>query len=372
MTTQASPTAGSATTAEAPRPTLGPNDRTIDAAFARRVLPRRVAGAHKWGVGGLVIVAGSPSYVGAAALCAQAAGRAGAGIVVLAVPRGIVGAIAPAVLEAAYVPLPETESVAGARRAVEEIAGKLEKATALVVGPGLGDDESTAGLLGALFGTARGNATAIGFAGSSGSAGSSRSSSLGFSTGREAAPTRSATAAEDTPAGPVVQGKTIVVDADGLNWLAKQEAWTTLLTPGMAVLTPHPGELSRLTGRDTEEITADPVAAARAAARDAGQVVVLKYGYTVVTDGERTLVADDAPTSLASAGTGDVLAGTIGALLAQGLAPLDAAGLAVLLGTRAARRLEARTGTLGLVAGDLPLAIAAEIAALEAEGADGA
>ena len=131
------------------------------------------------------------------------------------------------------------------------------------------------------------------------------------------------------------------------------------------MLTPHLGELERLTGASTESITADPVAAAQDAAARWEQVVVFKYGYTIVTDGERVLVAEDAPPSLATAGTGDVLAGTIGAFLAQGVAPTEAAALAVYTGAKAARRVEATTGTLGLVASDLPLAIAGELAELE-------
>ena len=71
-------------------------------------------------------------------------------------------------------------------------------------------------------------------------------------------------------------------------------------------------------------------------------------------------------TALATAGSGDVFAGTIGGFLAQGLAPIDAAALAFYVGTRAARRAEQRFGTLGLLAGDLPPAIAEELAALEA------
>jgi NAD(P)H-hydrate repair Nnr-like enzyme with NAD(P)H-hydrate dehydratase domain len=111
----------------------------------------------------------------------------------------------------------------------------------------------------------------------------------------------------------------------------------------------------------------------REAAKAWNQIVVLKYGYTAVSDGTTTLVADDAPTSLATAGSGDVFAGTIAALAAQGLPPLDAAALAIYLGARAARRVERRTGVLGLVASDLPLAIAQELGRLDgtARDADG-
>jgi NAD(P)H-hydrate epimerase len=327
------------------RPRLGPNEAFVDEAFALSVLPTREVGAHKWGVGGLVVVAGAPGYVGAPALCAQAAGRAGAGIVNVALPRGLVTAVSTHVPEAAFVLLPESDSPATARRAVEMISGKLDKSKALVVGPGLGDDDVAETLLAALLGApvkVRRGGGGIGF--------SSRSSEEPPKAGEEGSPTA---------------GKPMVIDADGLNWLSKQERWWDLLAPGTAVLTPHVGEMARLLGGDTKEITSDPFGTVRAAARDWQQVVVLKYGFTAVSDGERTLVADDAPTSLATAGSGDVFAGVIGGLLAQGLSPMDAAGLAIYLGCRAARRVEERIGSLGLIASDLPYAVATELAMLE-------
>src|SRR5262245_27759830 len=108
--------------------------------MARAILPRRSFGAHKWGVGGVLIVAGAPHYVGAPLLCAMAAGRAGAGIINLAVPRGVIGAIAGAIPEVAYVAVPEADSAAGAARAAAAITERLERIKAVVVGPGLGDD----------------------------------------------------------------------------------------------------------------------------------------------------------------------------------------------------------------------------------------
>lgn len=322
------------------RPRLGVKDREIDEAYAASALPHRSFGAHKWGVGGLVIVGGSPGFAGALALCAMAAGRAGAGIVNVAVPHGLASVVATAVPEAAAVLLPQGDSSATGRRAVELIGPKLEKSSAMVIGPGLGQDESADALLGALFG----------FGGARGT--------IGFGVGA------SSSGLED---GGLVgrHEKPVVIDADGLNWLAKHDAWWDRLPAQRAVLTPHVGEMSRLLGVAAEEITADPLGTTRAAAKRWRQTVVLKFGYTAVSDGERTLVAGDAPPSLATAGTGDVLAGVIGAFLAQGVPAVDAAALAIHVGMRAARRVEARTGTLGLVAGDLPLAIAAELALLE-------
>jgi NAD(P)H-hydrate repair Nnr-like enzyme with NAD(P)H-hydrate dehydratase domain len=113
------------------------------------------------------------------------------------------------------------------------------------------------------------------------------------------------------------------------------------------------------------------VGTAKLAAAKWKQIVVLKYGHSVATDGEHVFVAPDAPLSLATAGAGDVLAGMIGGFLAQGLKPLDAAMAALFIGPRAARRVELVTGTLGLLAGDLPLAIAEELRDLDqAKGAN--
>lgn len=327
------------------RPKLGANDQIMDAATARAALPRRDFGAHKWGVGGVVIVAGAPNFVGAAVLCSLAAARAGAGIVNVALPHRLATTLALAVPEAVTIPLPEGESFSSGRRAADLIEPKLEKSAAMVVGPGLGDDDAATSLLAAIFGfgAPRG---AIGF---------------GFGAGDEGGDAGAGGGLIDRLERPVV------IDADGLNWLAKQDRWWERLPAKRAVLTPHVGEMARLLDQEPEAILANPVATARDAARRWHQTVVLKYGYTVASDGDQAFVAADAPLSLATAGSGDVLAGTIGALLAQGVEPLSAAALAVFLGAKAARRVERSLGTLGLVASDLPRAIAEEMAALEGE-----
>jgi NAD(P)H-hydrate epimerase len=328
-------------------PRLGAADVLIDEAYARSVLPRRDFGTHKRAVGGLVLVVGAPGYVGAAALCAQSAGRAGTGIMTLAVPRGVAAVVSMAVPEATFAILPDGDSPGAIKRAVERINEALVKANAMVVGPGLGDDEATQALLGALFGR------------------TGAPSSIGFNVARAGG---DGATPEPTEASPVAAAaKPVVVDADGLNWLATQENWWERLRPHQAVMTPHVGEMARLLDREPDDLLRDPLATVREAATAWQQIVVFKYGYTAVSDGERTLVAPDAPLSLATAGSGDVLAGAIGAFLAQGLKPLDAGALAIYAGCRAARRVERRVGTLGLIAGDLPLAIAEELAVLEGQ-----
>jgi NAD(P)H-hydrate epimerase len=325
------------------RPKTGGGTDLIDQKRALAALPNRPIGAHKWGVGGLVIVAGSPGYGGAAILSTMAAGRAGAGIVTVALPRSLTGVLAMQVPEAITIPLPDSDSAGSGQRAAEMIGAKLDRSRAILIGPGLGDDESTDYLLSALFDAPTSRRAAIGF-------GSQGSDPAQVTRGE------SILTEHELP---------VVIDADGLNWLSAQSNWWDLLPPGRIVLTPHLGELERLTGTAAETLSEDPVTAAKDAAARWGQTVVFKYGYTVVTDGKQVLIAEDAPTSLATAGSGDVLAGTIGAFLAQGVAPIEAAALAVYTGFRAARRVEAELGTLGLVASDLPRAIAAELGELE-------
>jgi NAD(P)H-hydrate epimerase len=316
----------------------------ITETWAASVLPKREAGVHKWSVGGVVVVAGSPSYAGAAALCCASAGRAGAGIVSAALPRSIVPIVVGLVPETTVVVIPEGESASIAQRAADAIDERLRRSAAMVIGPGLGDDESTAALLGALFGFAR-TRDGIGF-------GSMRTG--------------------DEPVGPqgvlARAGKPVVVDADALNWLAGQDNWWERAPHGLLVLTPHPGEMARLLHAEVDEIVAAPTEAARDAAMRWGQTVVLKGGETVVASADGSLAAMDAPTALATAGSGDVLSGSIGAFLAQGLSVDDAAKLAVFVGCRAAERAASRLGTLGVVAGDLPVAIAEELHALEGQG----
>lgn len=322
--------------------------RIIDESYARDLLPTRGAEAHKWEVGGVIVVAGSPAYPGAALLTSRSAGRSGAGIVQLATGRGVIAMIAAGIPEVAYIPMPETESSSGARKASELIREHLGRATAIVIGPGLGADEASDNLLSSLFGFGGGSESVRGRMGFGGEESSTRTTDIAATT-----------IFSDN-------GVNVVLDADGLNWLARQERWWEKLPAQRLVLTPHPGEMARLLDRTVEEITADPIGVAAEAAARWSQTVLLKGGNAVVTNGETTLVADLAAASLATAGSGDVLAGVVGGLLAQTRSLLDSAALAIYVGPRAALRVEDRFGVLGVVASDLPDAIANELALLTA------
>ena len=289
-----------------------------------------------------MIVAGGPAYIGAAALSAMAAGRAGAGIVQLVTPRGAVGAIATLVPEVVFLPLRDGEAVPAARAAIEMMRPKLERSRAMLIGPGLGDDEHAEALIAAIFGFSS----------------VARPTSVGFHR-------RSLDENESAQHGGILSvDRPTVIDADGLNWLAKTPEWSDRVERNSLILTPHAGEMGRLLDRAVDEILADPIQIAVDAAKKWGQTVVLKVGATVATDGEKVVVADDAPASLATAGSGDVFSGFIAGMLAQGASPLDAAAIAMFAGTRAARAIEERFGERGLVASDLPAAMAEAVASL--------
>jgi hydroxyethylthiazole kinase-like uncharacterized protein yjeF len=262
----------------------------VEAADVASWLPDRSPTTHKWR-SAVWAVAGSPGMAGAAALTTGGAQRAGAGYVRLSTPGGDAEGAA---VEVVRTPLPADGWAA-------EVAAGLGRFGALAVGNGLGTGEATAVQVRQLVG---------------------------------------ATATAGDGGGPVPT----VVDADGLTALG--EAAASCVGPHV-VLTPHDGELARLTGAPPGP---DRIAAARALADRTGAVVLLKGRATVVADpGGRVLVSRAGDARLATAGTGDVLAGVVAALLAQGVAPFEAAASAAFLHGRAA----ALGWRRGFVAGDL-------------------
>jgi NAD(P)H-hydrate repair Nnr-like enzyme with NAD(P)H-hydrate dehydratase domain len=318
-----------------------PIARTYSRDMAIQELPRRKPGAHKWSVGATLIVAGSPGYVGAPALAAMAAGRVGAGVVHLVVPRSLIGAIAGLVPETVFLPIPDGELGSG-DRLIKAIDERAQRCNSFLIGPGIGNDDYARQLIDVLLGLT----------------GTSASRSFGF--GRLPVATRD----KDAPDSLIYYGRPIVVDADGLNALAHSEGWWERVPEGSLILTPHAGELSRLTGEESDVITADSASAAWRAAIKFRQTVVLKGNPTHVASPPDVWTGPETPLSLASAGTGDVLAGAIAGLIAQGMVPRAAANLALLAGANAARSIEADLGVAGLVASDLPIVMARELAQL--------
>ena len=162
-------------------------------------------------------------------------------------------------------------------------------------------------------------------------------------------------------------GLPVLVDADGLNSLARLRSWWRRRS-GPLVLTPHPGEMATLTGQSTAEVQADRIGAARQWAGYWQSVVVLKGAFTAVaepgalSDGElpsggAVRLSPFANPGLASGGTGDVLTGIIGSLLAQGMDPFEAASCGVYLHGQAAASITANRGPVGLLASEVAEAL---------------
>lgn len=145
----------------------------------------------------------------------------------------------------------------------------------------------------------------------------------------------------------------LVVDADGLNTLAQSRNWWQRWRSD-AILTPHPGEMSRLTGIPVAEVQADRAGVATKMAAEWHKTIVLKGAYTVVASPDgRCRISPFANPGLASAGTGDVLAGVIAGLVAQGLSLFDAAACGVHLHGKAGEMVKDKLGDAGTTASDL-------------------
>jgi NAD(P)H-hydrate epimerase len=160
----------------------------------------------------------------------------------------------------------------------------------------------------------------------------------------------------------------LVLDADGINAVAATVAsGGGLLRPGRrTILTPHAGELARVLGTSSKEVSADRLAAARSAASRTGAVVLLKGFPTVVAEpGGRTVLVPRGGPALATGGTGDVLTGVVAALLASGIEPFAAAWSGAWIHGAAGDRVAAEQGVRGTVAGDLLLALPDVIRRLE-------
>jgi len=262
-------------------------------------LPERPLESHKGTFGNALIAAGSINYTGAAILAGEAAYRVGAGLVTLAVPAPLHGVLAGQFPEATWVLLPH-EAGRVSENAADVLAKNFEQASALLIGPGFGTETTTKVFLEDLLAGVKQKKT---------------SARIGF------------VHEESTSKNEETENKfpPMVIDADGLKLLAQIKEWYTKL-PAHSILTPHPGEMSVLTGLAKEEIQEDRQTVVLKYAKDWGHVVVLKGAFTLIAspDGRVTMIPVASP-ALSRAGTGDVLAGLIVGLRAQGLDAFDAA-----------------------------------------------
>jgi len=252
--------------------------------------------------GRVLIVGGSHRYPGAVQLAARAAARCGAGVVTVAAARSVVEMVAGHDPNVTFFPLAEAQPgiiATGAAAQLTPIFG--DKIRAMLIGPGLAHASGTDDFVIALLR----NAKTVG----------------------------------------------TVIDADGLNALARTEEWTAAL-PKATVLTPHDGEAARLAGRVVPTGTAR-VAFAERYATTWNAVVVLKGAVTVVSDGKRTYVHDAPNPTLGVGGSGDALGGAVAAFLARGMTALAASAAAVWVHGRAGALLAAEIGESGALATDI-------------------
>jgi NAD(P)H-hydrate epimerase len=275
----------------------------------RLLLPQRPSDAHKGSFGKAMVVAGSLNYIGAAYLAGSAATRVGSGLVTIALPASIHMAVASKAIEPTYLPLAESSPGVVMPSAVDDVLEALRNYSALLLGCGMGQAADMQTFVEAVL------------------------YSGGSSSENKLPPT--------------------VVDADGLNTLARTPRWWERFRD-TAILTPHPGEMARLTGLSAEQVQADRIGIAIASAARWNKIVALKGAHTVVAypDG-RAMLSPFANPGLATAGTGDVLAGCIAGLLSQGVSLEDSAALGVYLHGMTGEAVCDKLGDTGMVASDL-------------------
>lgn len=293
------------------------------------ILPQRDINSHKGTYGTLMIVAGSVNYTGAAMLAARSACRIGTGLVRLAVPGPLHGALAGHLPEVTWLILPHEMGVI-TEEAYDIILSNLDHVTALLIGPGLGLENTTAGFINRV----------------SRKEYRSKKGMIGF-------------------VGPIINDSLpdnelppLIIDADGLKLLARTTDWYKNI-PSLTILTPHPGEMSVLTGLSVEEIQQNRMEIAIKYAHLWGHIIVLKGALTIIAhpDGKAVIIPI-ATSALAHAGTGDVLAGIIAGLRAQKINAFESAIAATWIHAQAGQLVARQLGTTASVlAGDIMEAI---------------
>ena len=281
------------------------NKEVTNSDWAKLFLPERPLEANKGSFGRVLVVAGSINYIGAAYLACSGALRVGAGLVTLATAHSLQPILASKLTEVTYLPLPESGPGIISPEAARLIHQELSHYNVLLLGCGLGQSQSAIRFIQAALLRLK------------------------------------------------LEPPPLVLDADALNTLAKTPKWWQQLTDN-AILTPHPGEMARLTGLPIDKIQSDRAGIAKRMAVEWHKIIVLKGAYTVIAapDGQ-SRISPIANPGLASGGTGDVLSGVITGLVAQGLSLFDAAACGVFLHGEAGEMVKARLGDAGMIASDL-------------------
>ena len=269
-------------------------------------LLRRKNNVHKGDFGHIFILAGSARFSGAAALCSEAALRAGAGLVTLGIPRSLNQAIIKIkAREVMTLPLPATRQGSLSLAAYKKIKDFLRDTDIVIIGPGLGQENSTQRLILRLI---------------------------------------------------TESNKPMVIDADGLNALAGHlgKVKGKKAKVKSLILTPHPGEMARLVGSSVIEVQRKRKDIAKNFARRHKVTLVLKGHNTVVADySGRLYINRTGNPGMATAGSGDVLSGMIAAFLGQGLDAFSAAKYAVYLHGLAGDLASEEKTQISLIASDI-------------------
>lgn len=274
---------------------------TLNAQDIKKMLPKRKPVSNKGTYGHALCVCGSMRMTGAAYLAVTGALRCGAGLVTAAFPQSAYAAIAPKFTEPLLLPL---ESNFEGTFAFNAMAGVMEasaRATAVLLGCGIGFNKDTVRMVTNLIKELK---------------------------------------------------KPVIIDADGINAISTN---IDILKEAQApvILTPHPGEMSRLCGKTVAEIIANPIGIAHSFAKEYGVTVVLKTANTVVCDGKRIYVNSTGNAGLARGGSGDLLAGMMVSFLAQSMTPFDAAVCAVYLHGLCADAVAEKTSMRGMLPTDV-------------------
>jgi NAD(P)H-hydrate epimerase len=281
----------------------GPSTELLEEGQMRALFTPRPAASFKNDYGHLLVVAGSWDKSGAAALVVRGALRAGAGLVTLQSRPAAIARVVMGTPEVMSLALPGAHHGPLGLSDLPHLLEGLQQKTALAAGPGIPRGPETAALLGGVL--------------------------------------------KEFP-GPVV------LDADALNAVAEQPEILHSIA-GRGVITPHPGEMARLTKTSSAQVQSDRFGTAQRFAREYGVTVLLKGAKTVIGDPDGALwVVPTGNPGLAKGGTGDVLCGIVGGLLAQRLSPSAAARAGAYLHGLAADRLTSRRGQRGILASDLP------------------
>jgi NAD(P)H-hydrate epimerase len=281
---------------------VAPRTELLDRETIRWLVPRREPDTHKGIYGHALIVAGSRGKTGAAILASRAAMRTGAGLVTLAAPRSLNNILAGALVEAMTELLPENPSEEMEILSDGDWRRLLERKNALLLGPGIGVNAATQNALRWLL----------------------RHLAMPW-----------------------------VIDADALNSLTL-EIDRLRHAKTAPILTPHPGEMARLTGKSTAEVNADRIGLARGFATENRCYVVLKGARTVMaTPAGWVFINPTGNPGMASGGMGDVLAGILTALLGQGLSAEDAMKLGVYVHGFVGDSVAEARGEIGLIASDI-------------------